>query len=407
MNENGSFSIPSQDILNSSKIGIFILAPDFSVAWANSILQHYFGLRGDEIIGRDKRQLVHDRIQNVVDNSETFVKKLFATYDNNTYIENFECQVFPGCGCGGHWLEHWSKPLEDGPYAGGRIEYYYDITTRKQAEQHLQQTHAGLEQQVREQARRLTENSRKLHEETRKRKYVEQQNRQLYDLVTQQHHQLQALTNHLAKIQDSERKHLTQELHDQICQNLTALDFNLNIIRGQIVGHLSPSHTVQIYLDDSLTLLKQTGERIRNIMAWVSPPILNNKGLVAALHWHAGQLALRVPFCISIHAEHTLPRPAASTEQALFRITQEALTNVAKHAQATCVHITLEKKADRLRLTIADNGRGFEPKDLNDGNRQSGWGLMIMAERAKAVGGNCWIESQPDCGTNIIVEVSA
>jgi signal transduction histidine kinase len=90
----------------------------------------------------------------------------------------------------------------------------------------------------------------------------------------------------------------------------------------------------------------------------------------------------------------------------LFRIAQEALTNVAKHAQATEVSVTVEVDSGTLRLVVADDGIGFDAAHLAEPNGSRGWGLLTMTERAEAVGGRCRIESDPGQGTRVIVEVA-
>jgi len=213
----------------------------------------------------------------------------------------------------------------------------------------------------------------------------------------QQHtERLRALTAQMAEVAEDERQQLARELHDQVGQNLTALGINLNIVRSQLPEEAAAP--VRSRLDDSLSLVEQTAERIRDVMAYLRPPVLDDYGLVAALHWYGEQFVRRT----------------ARVENALFRIAQEALTNVAKHAQATQVTMTVEMDSTTLRLVVADDGVGFDPSTTlrtspaplaePDGGR--GWGLLTMTERAEAVGGRCHIESNPRQGTRVIVEVA-
>ena len=134
----------TKDILDASKVGIFILNSDFKVVWINNALENYFGLQREKIIGKDKRQLIKENIQHIFEDPDEFIRKVFATYDNNIYIENFECHVLPKGKRKERWLEHWSQPIKSGLYAGERIEYYYDITERKQAEEKLRESHQKL-----------------------------------------------------------------------------------------------------------------------------------------------------------------------------------------------------------------------------------------------------------------------
>ncbi|MCH8120946.1 MAG: PAS domain-containing protein [Planctomycetes bacterium] len=130
----------TDDILDSSKVGIFILDDSFKVVWLNQATERYFGLRRKDVIGKDKRQLILKQIKDIFEEPETFVEKVFATYDNNTYIENFECHVLADGQRENRWLEHWSQPIRSGLFAGGRIEHYTDITKRKKVEEALRKS---------------------------------------------------------------------------------------------------------------------------------------------------------------------------------------------------------------------------------------------------------------------------
>ena len=135
----------TDNVLDTSSVGIFILDSDFHVVWVNQALERCFGLRREEIIGKDKRQLIRERIKDIFENPVNFAEKVFATYDDNTYIEHFECHIVPGSEREERWLEHWSQPILSGPYAGGRVEHYSDITERKKAERKLQERMNELE----------------------------------------------------------------------------------------------------------------------------------------------------------------------------------------------------------------------------------------------------------------------
>jgi len=220
----------------------------------------------------------------------------------------------------------------------------------------------------------------------------------------QQHaERLRALSARLGEVADAERQRLARELHDQVGQNLTALGINLNIVRTQIPEGVA--RPVRYRLDDSLSLVEQTTERIRDVMADLRPPMLDDYGLVAALRWYGERFARRTNISIAVDGSEPVPRPATRVENALFLIAQEALTNVAKHAQATQVAVTVEASGEALRLVILDDGIGFDPDRPAAPDGGPGWGLLTMRERAEAVGGRCQIESAVGQGTHVIVEV--
>ena len=229
------------------------------------------------------------------------------------------------------------------------------------------------------------------------------ENARLFEAVERQRRRLQALSARLAEVEDSERRRLARELHDQVGQNLTALGINLNIVRTQMPGGVAAAVCPRI--DDSLALVEGTAERIRDVMADLRPPLLDDYGLMAALHWYGAQVAARTGITVHVEGEEPCPRLAQPVENALFRIVQEALTNVAKYAQARQVTVALETEDGTVRLTVADDGVGFDLGSLAGPDGRRGWGLLTMAERAEAMGGTCRVESQPGCGTRIIAEV--
>ncbi|WP_458189649.1 PAS domain-containing protein [Haladaptatus sp. NG-WS-4] len=127
----------TDDVLNRIEVGVFILDENFDIVWINDATERYFELDRERVIGRDKRQLLDERIATVVDNSVMFAETIRDTYDGNTYLEHSEWQITADDGCNERWLDYCSKPIESGAYAGGRVELYYDITDRKTSDQAL------------------------------------------------------------------------------------------------------------------------------------------------------------------------------------------------------------------------------------------------------------------------------
>jgi signal transduction histidine kinase len=215
---------------------------------------------------------------------------------------------------------------------------------------------------------------------------------------------LRALAAQLDEVTETQRRQLARELHDQVGQNLTALGINLNILQMQIPEETASP--VRSRLDDSMSLVQQTAERVRDVMADLRPPALDDYGLVAALRWYGEQFARRTGIAIAVEGEEPIPRLVPRVENALFRIAQEALTNVAKHAHATHAKVAVEVGDGGLRLIVADDGIGFDSVHLAEPDAGRGWGLLTMSERAEAVGGHCSIESSPGQGAQVVVEVA-
>jgi diguanylate cyclase (GGDEF)-like protein/PAS domain S-box-containing protein len=135
--EEGRYRSLVDDIIDTLAAGIVILDKNFRVVWVNRALERFLDLRRDKIIEQDKRELIREEIKYNFEDPEAFAETVLATYDNNTYVENFECHVLPHAEREERWLEHWSRPIRSGVYAGGRVELYYDTTRRKRAEEEL------------------------------------------------------------------------------------------------------------------------------------------------------------------------------------------------------------------------------------------------------------------------------
>ena len=156
-------------------------------------------------------------------------------------------------------------------------------------------------------------------------------------------------------------------------------------------------------LQDTQTLLEGMARQVRDVMADLHPPVLDDYGLLAALRTYAESFGARVAMPITVHGEDLTPRLSLAAEMALFRIAQEALGNAIKHARARNIEVALGAAPERVTLTIDDDGVGFDAgHTMPAGNH---WGLATMRERADAVGATLRIESAPERGVHVIVEV--
>ena len=261
------------------------------------------------------------------------------------------------------------------------INCFYDITGLKQSEEALHQLNIQLEGRVDASSAELQAYSQSLHESRKN---------------------LQGLSQRLVEVQDDERRAMARELHDRVGQTLSALKINLMIINGELPKDTKQS--IGARLDDSLHLVAETISLVRNLMADLRPAELDEYGLESALGMYANEFMSRYNIEVRLEpSDTTIPRLNPSVEMTLLRIAQEALTNVAKHAQADQVTLSLRHEENIIRLTIQDNGVGIVslPQSARPGNH----GLTIMRERVEAVGGNFEIFSSPASGTRIEVTV--
>lgn len=289
------------------------------------------------------------------------------------------------------------KPLS-APVLWERISQIRSGTTRETGERPaaVMDDDSFLKQYSAVVASKLEEKVRDLEREIAERRLAE-------ETVRKQHEELRALSARLADAEEQERRRIARELHDQVGQNLTAIGISLNILRAQ----LPPSGAAPLHarIDDSLKLLEETTARVRELMIELRPPLLDDYGLAAAVEWYAKEFGVRANLVVEVTAPREQRRQDPAIEITLFRILQEALTNVAKHASASRVQVRLEDEGSLFRMTVRDDGRGFDP-GVQVTAQHPTWGLLNMAERARMIGGTCRVESAPGQGTQVVVEVA-
>ncbi|NUC70989.1 PAS domain S-box protein [Haloterrigena sp. SYSU A558-1] len=140
-------------VLDEADVGVFLLDDSFDVAWADETAGEYFGFDRDAVIGRDKRELIDETIRHRVADGDAFADTVLATYEDNSYDERFDCRVTAGSDGGERWLEHRSRPIESGRYAGGRIELYYDVTDRHRRATQLRRLNVAVSEWLEESSR--------------------------------------------------------------------------------------------------------------------------------------------------------------------------------------------------------------------------------------------------------------
>jgi PAS domain S-box-containing protein len=217
--------------------------------------------------------------------------------------------------------------------------------------------------------------------------------------LKESHRQLRELSSYLENIREEERKHISREIHDELGQQLTLLKLDLM----QITKKLKPGEQELIEkMKQADQLLAETMRSVRKIATQLRPSILDNLGLVSALEWQSREFEKN--FGIHCVFESLLNEPQFPTKQsnALFRIYQEALTNIARHAGATRVDAVLSQEENRIVLEIRDNGKGFNPNDMTS---KKTLGLKGMQERALMIDGDFTIESTPGQGTYIRISI--
>lgn len=222
------------------------------------------------------------------------------------------------------------------------------------------------------------------------------ENAQLLSALAAKNQQIGVLSAHNLERLEDERRHIARELHDEAGQALVGVKLGLQVMSRLVPTELPALRDQLDQLRDQVnaatTQLKDLAQRLR-------PPTLDQLGLAVALRQIANEYALRAGFEVELALTELPQRLSAMHETALFRLAQEALTNVAAHAQATEVRLSLCDHEDRVELEVEDNGRGFEPA------RESGLGLLGMRERVNILGGIFRLTSTPGTGTKVWISV--
>jgi signal transduction histidine kinase len=206
----------------------------------------------------------------------------------------------------------------------------------------------------------------------------------------------QRLSQQLLEAQETERRHLARELHDEIGQALTAVKINLQALQrspGDSAGRLA----------ESIAIVDRALQQVRNLSLDLRPSLLDDLGLVAALRWYLDRQGQRAGLATEFDARPPEIRADAAVETACFRVAQEALTNVVRHAQARRAMLELQRHNGELELTVSDDGIGFDVAAAREKAVRGGsLGLLGMQERVLLMGGRMDIQSARGQGTRLV-----
>ncbi|MGN6439307.1 MAG: PAS domain S-box protein [Agriterribacter sp.] len=238
-----------------------------------------------------------------------------------------------------------------------------DITSRKKLERNLREFNTELEKEVKQRTILLRE-----------------------------------LAAHLNTVRENERITIAREIHDELGQQMTVLKMDTAWLKRKLVN---ASPEVEEKINDLLDMINQTIATVRRIASELRPGVLDHLGLTAAIDWQLKELEKRLNIKTEFVSENVPTVLPEKVKTGVFRILQESLTNVARHANATTVEASLKFENKKLRLQVADNGDGF---DIEKANRKT-LGILGMKERAAAMNGVYIIESNPGKGTTVKVEV--
>jgi len=218
-----------------------------------------------------------------------------------------------------------------------------------------------------------------------------------YEEVVQARKQLENLSARLVQAQETERRSLARELHDEVGQALSAV---LVELRNLSIGLPSQSEEqLSKHLETIKGLVENTVRMVRNMSLLLRPSMLDDLGLIPALQWQAREVSRRTCMDVTVSTDLVSDDLPDEYKTCIYRVVQEALHNCSAHSQATAVRIKVEQEPERLALSIRDNGKGFDVK------QSKGLGLLGIEERAAHLGGKCQIHSKLGSGTTLAIEL--
>ncbi|HEY7162459.1 MAG TPA: PAS domain S-box protein, partial [Acidobacteriota bacterium] len=217
--------------------------------------------------------------------------------------------------------------------------------------------------------------------------------------------QLRALSAHLQFIREEERSRIAREVHDELGQVLTALKMDISLLNHKLLESSAILPRKMLY-EEIKSMSKKvdiTIKSVRKIVTELRPEVLDHLGLKAAIEWQAQEFQTRsgIDCKLDPHME-SIEMDDRDGETAIFRILQEALTNIARHSGATKVEIFLNQQNDGITMEVRDNGRGISEADLS---KSRSFGLLGMRERALFLGGDVEVKGSPGFGTSVKVQI--
>ncbi|MBI5582724.1 MAG: PAS domain S-box protein [Deltaproteobacteria bacterium] len=358
-------------------------------AQANSLICEYTGYSKEELLTMNPLDILTEESQRI------FFSRLEKLGRGEDVSANTEYRIKNKDGSA-RWVQVNNKFIRKSGVIIGALVIAHDITERKQAEKNLQEAYATLDEKVNLRTHQLHLTNERLKNEIKERKRVELNLRKSKD-------KLSLLSNRLINAQEDERKRIAIELHDDLGQSLVGLKFQLSSLHKKLGGNQKEIKQEIAQASKSINLMT---ENVRRLSRDLRPSVLEHLEFFEAVEWLFEDFSKK--YGVKITQSLKAPEFSFYQEQeiTIFRIIQEALANIGKHAEATQVSIELTPEGRSAVFSIKDNGKGFSPLDVKGKNlMESGLGLTAMAERAQMAGGTFNIESTAGKGTLITFSV--
>ena len=266
-----------------------------------------------------------------------------------------------------------------------------------------------LNQTLRRRTTELAATNRNLKREIARRqageeslKKGEEHYRQLLEQSQHMQEQLRLLSRQLLSVQEEERKKISRELHDEIAQTLTGINIRLAALKIEATVN---TKGLQEKISSTQRLVEKSVDIVHRFARELRPAVLDDLGLIPALHSFLKSFTTRTGVRAGLTAFAAVERLDTAKRTVLFRVTQEALSNVARHAQASRVEVSIQKLPDCICMKIKDDGKSFNVERTLHANGGKRLGLLGMRERLEMVGGKFGVESSPGKGTTVQAQI--
>ncbi|GHU06572.1 histidine kinase [Betaproteobacteria bacterium] len=364
-------------LLESAGEGIYGIDLEGRCIFINGAGAQLLGYAANEVLGRNMHYLMHH------------------SHSDATLMPVSECRIFrafrEGCGCrvddevlwrrdgSAFPAEYTSYPIRNDDQIVGAIITFNDISARKRTESALQDARDELERRVAERTAELSAANAQLHQAS---------------------DALRRLSEHLNRVREEERAHIARDIHDDLGASLTAISLELNWLHQRMVGN----EAVCGHIDAALDIGRNAMGAVRRILSDLRPGVLDHLGLWVALECLLQETEQRTGLRCNARIAPSVERCRLGHEAeiALYRIVQEVLTNVQRHAQARSVSLDASARERDLLIRVEDDGRGMQVRGLR---APTSFGLLGMHERARALGGQLSIDSKPGQGVAVTLRL--
>ena len=277
----------------------------------------------------------------------------------------------------------------------GAINCFYDVTERKRAEEALRQAQTQLSRHAEQLEGLVAERMAELTAGKEEYRVLLAESRVMQE-------KLRRLPHQIITAQEEERKEISRELHDEVVQTLIGINVELSALTK--ASDLGP-HALRKKIAHTQQLVEGSVDAVHRFARGLRPAVLDDLGLIPALHAHCKSLTAKKKLKIQLTAFGGVEALDGAGKTVLFRVAQEALTNVVRHAKATRVKVSIGEMTDSIRMEINDDGQSFRVDKILQGKNPKRLGLLGMKERIEMIGGSLAIESVSGRGTTVRADI--